>query len=175
MMEAVRLAPRNKQLREELNALTQEIKIKRQVQNEICHLNHITHVANLQKADKLAYGSFFDKAQGSIYEAQRPRVFFEVAQGKTLFGRVEIELHSHKVPKTARNFYELCVGHTTAAGKKLHYQGTLFHRVVEGFIAQGGDTSGTTGKVSVFLLSSVCSRNWWCAWTCRCFAEQVSS
>jgi hypothetical protein len=58
--------------------------------------------------------------------------------------------------QSARNFLELCVGHTTAQGTRLHYQGSLLHRVIEGFIVQGGDTSGPSGKVAAFLIFSDC-------------------
>lgn len=38
-------------------------------------------------------------------------------------------------PNTCRNFYELC--------RKGYYNGTIFHRIIPGFIIQGGDPSGT--------------------------------
>ena len=55
--------------------------------------------------------------------------------------RVFIELFFDKVPKTARNFYELC--------KKNKYAGVPFHRIISGFMIQGGDITnydGTGGK-----------------------------
>ena len=50
-------------------------------------------------------------------------------------GRLVIELFSD-VPKTAENFRCLCTGERKSAitGRKLHYKGNVFHRIVPGFI-----------------------------------------
>ncbi|KAH9962165.1 cyclophilin-like domain-containing protein [Russula dissimulans] len=71
-------------------------------------------------------------------------VFFEVkADGRDL-GRIEFELYDSVVPKTAKNFRELA---TKAHG--YGYEGSTFHRVIPGFMLQGGDFTkgnGTGGK-----------------------------
>lgn len=54
---------------------------------------------------------------------------------KTTLGDIEIELWSKEAPKACRNFIQLCL--------EGYYKGTIFHRVVKGFIAQGGDPTGT--------------------------------
>ncbi|VDP19466.1 unnamed protein product [Soboliphyme baturini] len=54
---------------------------------------------------------------------------------KTTVGDIEIELWSKECPKAARNFIQLCL--------EGYYDNTIFHRVVPGFIVQGGDPSGT--------------------------------
>jgi cyclophilin family peptidyl-prolyl cis-trans isomerase len=57
------------------------------------------------------------------------------------YGQITIELFSDVVPKTAENFKVLC--------KDKMYRGIPFHRVIKGFMIQGGDTTnknGTGGK-----------------------------
>ena len=59
-------------------------------------------------------------------------------------GRVIFELYSDVVPKTTENFRCLCTGERgegKSTFKPLHYKGTPIHRIVKGFIVQGGDFS----------------------------------
>ncbi|MFD9397505.1 peptidylprolyl isomerase [Streptomyces sp. NPDC060011] len=71
-------------------------------------------------------------------------VFFEVTADGEPMGRIEFKLFDDVVPKTAQNFRELATG---AHG--YGYKGSPFHRVIPGFMLQGGDftrQNGTGGK-----------------------------
>ena len=56
-------------------------------------------------------------------------------------GRLTVTLWDDVAPKAAANFRSLCTGAKGKgkAGKPLHYKGCPIHRVVAGFVAQGGD------------------------------------
>ncbi len=66
-------------------------------------------------------------------------------------GRTEFYLFTSVVPKTAENFRCLCTGEKGKGigGKLLYYRWSNFHRIVEGFMIQGGDIThgdGTGGE-----------------------------
>lgn len=50
---------------------------------------------------------------------------------ETKFGNIELEFFEDKAPKHVKNFVNLA--------KKGFYDGTIFHRVIPGFMIQGGD------------------------------------
>lgn len=83
-----------------------------------------------------------------------PRVFFDITIGGAAAGRVVFELFSDVVPKTVENFRALCTGEKGAgkSGKPLHFKGSGFHRIIPGFMCQGGDfTRGNgTGGESIY-------------------------
>jgi cyclophilin family peptidyl-prolyl cis-trans isomerase len=54
---------------------------------------------------------------------------------QTTKGDIEIELFSNDAPKATENFLTLA--------KKNFYDGVIFHRVIKGFMIQGGDPTGT--------------------------------
>eukprot|EP01136_Pigoraptor_vietnamica_P030661 Opistho-1_new@8624 len=57
-------------------------------------------------------------------------------------GRIVVELLTDAAPNTAENFRCLCTGEKgkgKESGKPLSYKGIPFHRIVPGFMCQGGD------------------------------------
>ena len=85
-------------------------------------------------------------------DPKNPRVFFDISIGDKAAGRIEFELFADTCPKTAENFLKLCVGTKNKDGKTLHFKGSTFHRVIPGFMCQGGDfTRGDgTGGESIY-------------------------
>ena len=69
---------------------------------------------------------------------------------KTSMGDIRVQLFPNHAPKTVANFTELAEGTRewtdprtdTRAATPLYY-GTIFHRVISGFMIQGGDPLGT--------------------------------
>lgn len=58
-----------------------------------------------------------------------------VAIIKTNMGTIELELFANKAVKTVENFVGLA--------EKGYYNGVIFHRVIDNFMIQGGDPTGT--------------------------------
>ncbi|CEG74671.1 Putative Peptidyl-prolyl cis-trans isomerase cyp6 [Rhizopus microsporus] len=77
-----------------------------------------------------------------------PKVFFDVAVNGQPSGRMTFKLFADTVPKTAENFRALCTGEKGMglAGKPLHYKNSAFHRIIPGFMAQGGDFTLGDGR-----------------------------
>ena len=63
--------------------------------------------------------------------AQHPVATIEMENG----GVIRLELYPEVAPNTAANFIQLANGG--------FYDGLIFHRVIEGFMIQGGDPTGT--------------------------------
>ena len=68
----------------------------------------------------------------------------------TTAGDILVELFEDQAPVTVQNFVNLAEGskewQNPATGQKSNeplYNGTVFHRVIEGFMIQGGDPTGT--------------------------------
>ena len=78
-----------------------------------------------------AAGLFWDfkKDEGESKVANRIAVF------DTNMGEFEIELFEDKTPITTKNFIDLA--------QEGFYDGVIFHRIIDGFMIQGGDPTGT--------------------------------
>ncbi|KAK9814671.1 hypothetical protein WJX72_009546 [[Myrmecia] bisecta] len=80
-----------------------------------------------------------------------PLVYFDLKLGRygdaAPLGRVVMELKQDVVPKTAKNFLELCQREEGAG-----YKNSRFHRIIPSFMCQGGDFTkdNGTGGVSIY-------------------------
>ncbi|XP_059536958.1 peptidyl-prolyl cis-trans isomerase A-like [Myotis daubentonii] len=72
-----------------------------------------------------------------------PTVYLDIAADGEPLGRVSFELFADKVPKTAENFRALSTGE-----KGFGYKGSCFHRIIPGFMCQGGDLTHHNGTGS---------------------------
>jgi len=70
--------------------------------------------------------------------AGNPIVFFDISINSDFIGRIEMELKADVVPKTAENFRVLCECENG-------YRHSVFHRVIQGFMCQGGNIGGSGG------------------------------
>nr|CCA18529.1 peptidylprolyl cistrans isomerase B precursor putat [Albugo laibachii Nc14] len=82
------------------------------------------------------------------------KVFLDIAINDNYIGRVVLGLYGNAQPKTVENFRALCTGEVESKrhGKALHLKASTFHRIIPGFMIQGGDIlrgDGSTG-VSIY-------------------------
>lgn len=68
----------------------------------------------------------------------------------TNLGDVEVELYEDRAPNTVANFVGLAMGtktwkdpETGELRRDPYYDGVIFHRIIKGFMIQGGDRTGT--------------------------------
>jgi peptidyl-prolyl cis-trans isomerase A (cyclophilin A) len=74
----------------------------------------------------------------------------QIATLHTSAGDIRVQLYGNHAPKTVRNFVDLAEGArewtnpvTRVKTTDRLYDGTIFHRVIAGFMIQGGDPLGT--------------------------------
>lgn len=96
-----------------------------------------------------------EQKEPDLPDPKTVRVFFEIAVETKSIGRIEFELFSEVVPKTVENFRCLCtgeMGRSVRTKHRLSFEGSVFHRIIPGFMCQGGDfTRGDgTGGESIY-------------------------
>merc|ERR1712166_405586 len=69
----------------------------------------------------------------------------------TSLGPVSFELYVNEAPRTVKNFEGLI--------ERGYYNGTIFHRVIKNFMAQGGDPTGTGKAVNPYTVESLKMRS----------------
>jgi peptidyl-prolyl isomerase H (cyclophilin H) len=68
-----------------------------------------------------------------------PITFFDISIAGQPAGRLKFELFADITPRTAENFRQFCTGEYKLQGQPQGYKHCLFHRLIKGFIIQGGD------------------------------------
>ena len=86
---------------------------------------NLTLVSGLRRSLLLAATALFAVTAAQAQGAAAPRVKLTTSAGD-----IVLELQAAKAPKSVENFL--------AYVKKGHYNGTIFHRVIPGFMIQGG-------------------------------------
>lgn len=92
------------------------------------------------------------RSRSDVFKSGNPHVYMSIAIDGRDVGRLEFELFAREVPRTAENFRALCAGDQGVGretGVALDYTSSTFHRIIPGFMAQGGDfqrNDGTGGE-----------------------------
>lgn len=75
------------------------------------------------------------ESSGGILQAQMPKEGDEIAVITTSEGVIKLQFYPEEAPKAVENFKTLA--------KSGYYNDIIFHRVIDGFMIQGGDPTGT--------------------------------
>lgn len=109
----------------------------------------------LKRTPKLVVRKMVQGQGGGGRGGKTNRVYFDVSIGQGPVGRIVVELFDKVVPATCENFKQLCTGEANNNSMErfqMSYRGTPFHRIIRGFMIQGGDiTKGDgTGGLSIY-------------------------
>lgn len=97
---------------------------------------------NGSKSSSSGGGSSSTELEGNI-QSGKPEIGEEIAIVTTSIGEIKLRFYPEEAPKAVENFKELA--------KSDYYDGIIFHRVIDNFMIQGGDPTGTgTGGTSHF-------------------------
>ena len=96
----------------------------------------------------LLFAVLIGAALSETIDTVSSRVYFDISVDNEPRGRIVFGLFGNTVPKTAENFRALCTGEKGVgnSGKPLHFKGSNFHRIIPGFMAQGGDFTNGDGR-----------------------------
>ena len=112
-------------------------------------------IAAITALISLCFGLEVEAIKGTLAQVT-DRVFFDIEINGEATGRVIFGMFGVTTPKTARNFIELSDASnppiSSTSGSPITYKGSVFHRIIADFMAQGGDiTSGNgTGGDSIY-------------------------
>ena len=102
----------------------------------------------LEKANRRdAWDRVFELPPGD--ETVTTECFFDVSVNGKAAGRIVFGLFGKHAPRTVENFRALCtgeMGESRTSGRRLTYEGSCFHRIVKGFVCQGGDFTSQNGR-----------------------------
>jgi len=90
-----------------------------------------------------------ERINKKVLGEKRPCCFLDISIEGANAGRIVIELFKDALPKTCDNFRALCTGEKSTVTDKLHYKGSVIHRITPNFVLQGGDFDngdGTGGR-----------------------------
>lgn len=91
-------------------------------------------IVNDIKSENIVVNKVIEQTQSTISVPLEKKIFKYTAVLKTTKGNITIALNSDQTPETVKNFVTL--------SNKNFYNGTIFHRVIKGFMIQGGDPNG---------------------------------
>ena len=142
MKQAIVLNPSDKKLRSEFDILKAEKKKHNAGQADAMKKFFAEGVYSEKEIPKSVKN--FEKLPA--FDSENVQTYFDVEIGneedEKEKGRVVFEVFSKQVPKTAENFRAICTGEH---GAPKHYKNIIFHRIIKGFMAQGGDTTNQNG------------------------------
>ena len=91
---------------------------------------------------------FMSQIAAAPIDTVTKKCYFDIEIDGQPEGRLVMGLFGDTVPMTADNFAALCTGEKGVgkSGKPLHFKGSAFHRIIPGFMAQGGDFTLGDGR-----------------------------